>query len=528
MRALMETKSMKRLIPAALLATVLFAAPAAFAQDLGTLNKAVSSYNEGKYADAALAFFDVAENAGEPELAWRAEYYLALSLFKLGLHHSALYYDSLIIGQGSNHPYYKKALENLLEVMDAVGDKSFVPNMLDKEYNEAFAELPPNVVNRINFLVALWSHRQTKVEESADFLEYVPKESSAYPRARYLRGVQLSNDAVRSGEDGDVFAEPIKLFEEVRSIKASKASQYPGLADVQELSTLALARVRYAQGRFKDAADLYDSIPKFSRHWGEALFEGAYAWFMGDDPGNALGRLHNLHAPVAGDQFLPESWLLKAHLYYFNCLFDESKATVNHLQTHYQKVAEQVKAVLETSDDPEFFWSLVAQGEASGGNLPAMVRNDMLVDETLRSRRNYVYALEEEALKLKSIAVWNKSLMQEVLIDAVSQQKNGFIQVAGKTVQQLLKRVELTIEDIDGQAEILKFEMAKREKDLLQEGYKRESVLAEQPLYRPAMPPKGVEYWEFEGEFWPDELGFYRYTLKNACPADQRVGTASN
>ena len=108
---------MTRFVYAAVLVVAVGAAPAVRAQEMAALNQAVESYNAGKYDDAALVFFDVAERAGEPELAWRAEYYLALSLFKLGLHHSALYYDSLIIGQGAKHPYYQKAIENLLEVI---------------------------------------------------------------------------------------------------------------------------------------------------------------------------------------------------------------------------------------------------------------------------------------------------------------------------------------------------------------------------------------------------------------------------
>jgi hypothetical protein len=31
------------------------------------------------------------------------------------------------------------------------------------------------------------------------------------------------------------------------------------------------------------------------------------------------------------------------------------------------------------------------------------------------------------------------------------------------------------------------------------------------------MPEKGHEYWPFDGEYWPDEIGYYRYTIKNAC-----------
>jgi hypothetical protein len=32
------------------------------------------------------------------------------------------------------------------------------------------------------------------------------------------------------------------------------------------------------------------------------------------------------------------------------------------------------------------------------------------------------------------------------------------------------------------------------------------------------MPQTGHEYWPFDGEYWPDEIGYYRYTVKDACP----------
>lgn len=513
-----DMATMRKLL-LSVLAALLVAVPAR-AQDLRALNKAVEDYNGGKYQDAALAFFDVAENSGEPELGYRAEYYLALSLYKLGFFHSALYYDKLIIEQGPNHPYYGKAIESMLEVMDSVGDKAFIPNILDKEYNEAFAKLPPAVIDRINFLVALWSHQQTKVDEAAEFLEFVPKESASYPRARYLVGVQAAEDAVRSGADKK-HEEAAKIFLEVLDLKPTEKAPYPGLAEVKELATIALARVRYAQGKFAEAAETYDRVPRFARHWRDALFESAYAHFMNDETGKALGKLHTLHAPVAGDQLVPESWLLKAHIYYFACLFEESKAALAYMQKVYPAAGQQVKAMLEAKREPEFYYGLVAQGEKGGSALPAMVRNELLTDETLRGRRNYILALEGEAKKLKELDAWKKTDLQGVLVEVVEQQRNLFVQVAGKTVLRLLRKIEILIDDIDGQAEIVKFEMAKREKDLLESGFKSEKRLASQPLYRPEMPRKGVEYWDFEGEFWPDELGFYQYTVKNACPVEE-------
>lgn len=504
------------------LALVAIAAPVR-AQDIQTLNLAAEAYKQGKYAEASLAFFDVAENSGEPELAYRAEYFLALSLFKLGLYQSALTYDNFIIEQGPNHPYYTDAVANMLDVMDAVGDSTLIPDQLDKIYDgEAFAKLPLETINRINFLVGLRSHQKRNLVESVDFLAGVARESASYPRARYLRGVQLASTAA-----DDAQTQAAEAFAEVLKLDSSDKVKYADLPQLKEMSTLGLARVRYAQGNFADAYDLYNRIPRFSRHWRDALFEGAYAAFQNDEYGKALGMLHTLHAPVAGDQLVPESWLLKAYIYYFSCLFDETKATLAEMDRRYAKIGEQVKALREAKREPEFYYDLLVRGgEKDGLVMPAMVRNELLTDDDLLSRRAFINSLGDELARIRTVDAWKRSnsALPEVLVEAVAQQRNILVQVAGKWIEvRGLARIELAIEDnLDAQAEIVKFEMAKREKTLLEGGHDLEAELSLQSLDRPSMPERGAEYWVFDGEFWPDELGFYRYTVKNACPAADR------
>jgi hypothetical protein len=40
--------------------------------------------------------------------------------------------------------------------------------------------------------------------------------------------------------------------------------------------------------------------------------------------------------------------------------------------------------------------------------------------------------------------------------------------------------------------------------------------------------PQKILNWEFDGEFWEDEIGSYRSTLKNNCPKNPRAATAKN
>ncbi|MFL5432519.1 MAG: hypothetical protein ACJ79M_23105, partial [Myxococcales bacterium] len=44
-------------------------------------------------------------------------------------------------------------------------------------------------------------------------------------------------------------------------------------------------------------------------------------------------------------------------------------------------------------------------------------------------------------------------------------------------------------------------------------------ILASEALFRPQQPSTGHEYWAFDGEYWPDEIGYYQATIKDACPA---------
>lgn len=526
--------AMTRRLPALLTLAAVLAAPAARAQDSRDMSKAVEFYNAGEYPDAALKFFDLAENSGEPELQYRAEYFLALTYAKLGLHHSALYYDKVIIDQGDKHPYYLKAIEHTLQVMDAVGDKVLIPSLLDQQYGDKFEDLPADVLARINFLVGQQlALNPRKASEAPGYLEVVEASASEYPRALYVLAVQSTAqaDAYEKRNDPEKAdakkADAAAKFQKILDLKDTEKVKYAELARLQELSLIALARVQYGQGKYTEAAATFARVKRFSRHWRDALFEGAYSNFMESYTGSstagfgrALGLLHTLHASAVGDQWVPESWLLKALTYYFQCLFPESKAAITELKERHGKVAEAVKALRDEKRPPEFWFELVEKGEAEGVKLPAGFRAMLLAEDRIKGYRAYAAAVAKELVALDAVERWRRSDMVDVLKQSVQQQVGLLRTTAGKALDRAAGSLLLAYDDIDANAEIVLFEMAKKEKDLLEAGHDESKVLASQTLKRPRVPGKGAEYWPFDGEFWPDELGQYVYTVKNACPAE--------
>ena len=91
------------------------------------------------------------------------------------------------------------------------------------------------------------------------------------------------------------------------------------------------------------------------------------------------------------------------------------------------------------------------------------------------------------------------------------------IKLEGRFIQKRLKDASKSIEGFDSNAEIILFETLKAEKDVIEKNADASDRLAEQKLYRAKVPSPAWDYWRFEGEFWIDEIGYYEYTLKNAC-----------
>jgi hypothetical protein len=489
---------------AALAAALALAAPARAESELDTLNRAIEAYNDGRHALAAAGFYQVEESATVEEDRSKAEYYLAQSLGKLGLGFGAFFYYGQIIKAGPSHPYYFKAVEGALNVTEAYDDEVLGPSVLNKAYNDQFARLPAEALSRINYYIALLGYRAGRAAEAESFLQGVPPESSAYAQALYLAGLLRQR------------TEPEKALELFRSIGAlADGRGYKKLAETKELADLALGRTLYGLRRYRESAEAYSRLPRFSRHWDEALFEGAYADLQNDDPGAALGRLHSLHSPHLGGEFAPESFNLAAILYHQNCLWPQVREMIARFDRDYLTAKSDLKRVLDSNPPLEQFFLLVGGG-APG--LPPSLQHHLQKNERIASMLGYIGRLEQEAKAIEASPVLGKDPLGADLLELIGKQKGLVVQVAGKFIKGRLVDVLRLLTVLDGDKLIIGFETSKGERELLEQKDDTGARLAGQELGRPPMPQTGYEYWPFDGEYWPDEIGYYKYTLKSACP----------
>ena len=475
---------------------------AARAQEIDTLEKALDDYNGGRNARAAAGFFEVSEKGTSRDNRIKAEYYLAQSLSRLGQGFGAFFYYQQVIGQGSQHPYYYKAIEGAVSVLEQSGDEVLGPNVLAKAYSPDFSRLPPDVFAKVNYYLALLSYRGGKYDEAEQLLKSSSAGNTNRAQALYLEGLLQQRKAPRDA---------LQTF---REILALQGGNYRDLAGVKELAHLALGRSLYALQRFAEASSEYAQLPRFSRHWDEALFEGAYADLMNDDAGAALGRLHGLHSPHLSDEFAPESLNLTAVIYHQRCLYPQVREVIAQFNGEYVPMKDKLKALLASTQGTDAYWQMLQPGSTA---LPPAVRHHLEKNERVAAMVGYIGRLDAESAQARSNEELAKSPLLPDLLDLIGKQKALMSQVAGKFIEGRLADMEHLIEVLDGEKEIVGFETTKGEKETLESNQDLKARLAAQSLSRPPMPASGHEYWPFDGEYWPDEIGYYKFTIKDAC-----------
>jgi tetratricopeptide (TPR) repeat protein len=480
----------------------ILAAPRARAQETDVFDRAMADYNQGKYQRAAIGFYQVEETARIEDNRFKAEYHLAQSLNKLGLGFGAFYHYGQIIKAGPAHPHHDEAVEGAVAVTEQYHDEVMGPTLLGKAYNDRFARLPPEVLTRINYYVALLAYRAGKYDEAEQVLRGVPPGSAVYPQAQYLGGLMLQRK------------DPEQAVNVFRSILGMEGPNHRDLGNLKELTHLALGRTLYALRRYGEARDSYGVLPRFSRHWDEALFEGAYADLLADDPGSALGKLHSLHSPHLADEFAPESLNLTAIIYHQRCLYPQAREVIAEFNREYVPMKDEVKRILGSNPPVETYWEMLAPGEA---RLPAAVQHHLQKNERVEAMVHYIGQLDQESARVGRDPELAKSPLGADLLDLIGKQKALMRQVAGTFIKGRLADLAHLIEVLDGDKEIIGFETTKGEKEMLETNFDIKGNLEAQALHRPPMPASGHEYWPFDGEYWPDEIGYYKYTLKDAC-----------
>ena len=293
----------------------------------------------------------------------------AKALFKLGLIHSALSTFDEVLDRGPQGTrFYGSAMEWLFYGGRRAGQNE--QPLLSRVARHAHEAFPPGYEDRFHFLLAKYEFERGRALADAGRgrggARRLGRGDAGWPRwcaSRPAPGTRSPATPPRPTR-GDLFAKArfvdglvkyaqgddggaTEAFKEVVRLTNPKRGRHPD-PELRELAFLQLARIHYQNRQNRYAIFYYDKMPWGGESWLEGLWEASYAYYRVGDYEKTLGNLLTLQSPYFKDEYFPESYVLKAIVYYENCRYPEARLVLETLSGIYEPVYDELTRLTGT------------------------------------------------------------------------------------------------------------------------------------------------------------------------------------
>jgi hypothetical protein len=510
--------------------------PATAGQPTEAAAQAKRLYDREKWWDAAKALYRVStgetgDDEGNKQIA---QFNLAKSLYKLKFFQGAY----SIFSEIADRPNHLKYNETLLWLAKLATDLPEPADIIERvgKYNEEHVAKFNNheqqeIYWQLNYLLGRYRYRNGQFPEGLALLEKVDRRSKYYVQAQFFGGV--TNVQMRQSKPA------VEAFERILGAIEEGDVEVEDEARMRDLAYLSMARTFYSasvtvdeatnaptvdQTRLSAAVKYWNKVDVASEYWLDALFEESWAYFMAGDYSHALGNIHTIEAPYFPHAYYPEADVLKAVIYFANCQYDDALTIVAKFRGHYEPIRDELSKILEKfkgeNTEDEFFKFLkdVRDDKAQLDPRVAPIVKTSLSDRQLLRNLEYVRLLDEEEGRFKKApASFKDAKVSDLVKDSVHDARELAIRNAGNLARARYQRnlADLNEQLRNGQKILIDITAAKRNE--LDQAMANQQVTAEESKANIVRPDEEHVIWPFQGEYWRDELGFYRQTITSKC-----------
>lgn len=510
-----------------------------------------AQYKGEDYEAAAIQFFKV--YSGEiPGDQPRAQFWLGKTLYKLKFYSASLSIYDEIVQAGPAHPFHKLTLPWLAslarelpegaEVLQKIG--RYKPTDLE---DEAFDD----VRDELYYLLGRFYYEKGDLPQGIALLDQVPNASDYYIPAQFFLGVAQTRAfqgepavnafknvlrrsiELRKAEEKKKNAKKKKKSKKVstkgssrrrgKSKTSTELSFEDEMRQYEHMAAFGLANIFYMVGKFETAIKYLDQIPVDSPYFLRAIHMAGWAEFrrveIDDKNANqyyqrALGYVHTLNAPFFEEYLYPDGIKIKAVTYYFNCRYDSAKRAVDEFNRKYPKAMEDLQAILEGAPEDFKLYEMTRKILSDNSGLDPFVEQVAriaLSDKSLGKYLAYVDELEREQQQLEDASSAFKGAgIGERVTEDLDLALSAAREATGSETRVRLTGEIKEIKDLNK-------EMIKVEYEIL-EKRKQQGELELNPVKPSRAKIDGEhEIYKYNGEFWQDELGYYRYKVTNLC-----------
>jgi hypothetical protein len=498
--------------------------------------------SEGAWESAAAAFDEILRDKAVPEEHDEARYRLALSLQRLGLDHAAFArYEEILAKGPQGSKYYYNALEGLFAVGRRLANDRQVLAAAARFADEKF---PVEYQDRLHVLLARYHYERGRALLEAGQAAEGRRELDAARRLAALvkPGAASASLGAAGGAEENLAAQALFVDGAALYALGEKAAALEAFKEVirltnprrtlqtdpklRELAFLQLARIHYEYKQNRYAIWYFGKMPWGEKRWLEGLWESSYAHYRIGDYEKALGNLLTLHSPFFVDEYFPESYILKAVIYFENCRYPESRAILEDFTSRYEPVYRELARLTARQVPAATFYDEVEQAEKAGdqdrGSLMRKVMKIALSDKAIERLDASIRQIETEmdvGVGGRREAFRQTAVAQETL-RRLKAERAKLVEEAGARARQKLEVERDELKRLLEQALRIKIEVSRREREALEASLARGApVNVLRPYKYTAAVSDEHEYWPYEGESWRDELGTYSYTLTRGCRA---------
>lgn len=413
-------------------------------------------------------------------------------------------------------PWMKEYLTSRGARFDSQIEKAF-DRILTNAGTSQFELLPIKFLQRsssnsIRYLIAKKYLRKDKASLAIKYASKINPNHPVYPFAANLLGVAYS---MRGNQKAS-----ISNFKDCERTSDRRAKRVSGgekkqLLVNRDYCVMGVARAQFTKKDYKDADLQYLDIPKSSYVWPEVLFEEAWNSYYMKNYNRTLGKLVSYKAPVFDYIFNPEIEVLNALTYLKLCLYGDAKRISDNFYAEYMKPARSLRIFLKRkSKNYKYFYRLMLDYEAtkrSNSKLMSQMLKNLSRDGAYYDLKKGLIAIANEMQKIKGKSRNRfRSVVVSNLQDVLKTQRN----LLGSYVRNGLvgKYAEL-YRAFQGMSYIKLEVLAQRKARLYNFDDKKRSRGDIKYIER----NDKQYFWDFNGEFWADELGDYVFALGSEC-----------
>lgn len=445
---------------------------------------ALAKFYSEDYVGAAAGFWRTvhAADPSDDNYEW-AQYFLAESLRMAGLWHGAVQYYYVVAKTRSRPEILPEALAKL-EVITRRRPFSETLVYRDLLYDAEFGSLPKHLSNWVHYVQGLYDYRNDFTDWAERHFEQVSPTSYYGAQASYVQAVH----ALKKGKEQKAQT----LFESI----VARAGELEA-PDVLNRTYLALARLHFDRGHFEKSLEYYNQVKQIDLSFEQAqlLLEKAWVHFYLQDYRKAMGLLHALRAPSYQRYFLPDAFVLRGLIFKDLCHHIPAKRVVREFRYTYGRTLEALHERRPLERNSRIF---------DGANQEGLIAERTAFLRTLQEERKIID---------KYRGRWDASGLDEHLRRLYDLEMREQVRLWRMQFDQAADRTALHLLEMEEQINLLDYEIGLDIFKRLQRGSARMS--SDEKLVVP-YDSRNV-YYEFDTEFWNDELHSYQFFITSRC-----------